>query len=181
MVKIFRQRWESRGKNVWPLIPDVDCLLVSIFKCTQIARNFLPDTWDDTCGTKKQFFILWISWTKSWGHHSLQKNNIFDSFPLLIWQLEAHNDVMPPPPPKYKQMQYCHTFFNILWLHGRRQGTSNNNSHLNDSFEEKNRCSLTGGRHPFPRISSFWSQQCLPRQTVFVVTWVHYLGNKLNW
>ena len=116
MVKIFRQRWESRGKNVWPLIPDVDCLLVSIFKCTQIARNFLPDTWDDTCGTKKQFFILWISWTKSWGHHSLQKNNIFDSFPLLIWQLEAHNDVMPPPPPKYKQMQYCHTFFNILWI-----------------------------------------------------------------
>ena len=40
----------------------------------------------------------------------------FDSYSFFFWQLVNHNDVMSPPPPKCKQKQYCHTFFNILWF-----------------------------------------------------------------
>ena len=61
------------------------------------------------------FFISRVLKNKITILHQLMKMQNFDSYSFFFWQLVNHNYVMSTPPPKCKQIQYCHTFFNILW------------------------------------------------------------------
>ena len=84
---------------------------------------------------------LWLQWFKNWLgeahlnyspflfsesskikslYNASPKKWFFDSYSFFFWQLVNHNDVMSPPPPKCKQKDYCHTFFNILCYQLRR-------------------------------------------------------------
>ena len=69
--------------------------VVNPFGALELISKYLKHNDPRNRATFKTFFIKFIT----------------SPLPLIN---QAHSDIMPPPPPKCKQMRECHTFFYLL-------------------------------------------------------------------
>ena len=74
-----------------------------------------PDSYENFNLTLRNTYNQFLLKIYHKGNHTFAKQLFFDSSIFFVWQLVTHNNVIAPPPPNCKQIQYCHTFFNILW------------------------------------------------------------------
>ena len=110
------EMWQSWAKNVWPprlfrqsnirINGSQRKIILTIVKKFAWQAQIVPLGIFNFLSTQKQ------------NHYTMpaHENVQFWQFSVLLLTAGASQWRHAPPPPKCKQMQYCHTFFNILCM-----------------------------------------------------------------